>query len=148
MIKKQWFSSDPRTKVRRQGPWGFARTQPWWWGRKNPGVKQAKWTAEEGERGSEPWGMPEMQPNDILPSCSDWSNVSALTDSYYWCQIFLHLVASGDSLFACSPVTHGAISSTPSLFHLQKVLLVGDLRVADHFCLWIKTFFLEIDTSL
>ena len=27
--------------------------------------------------------QPVMQPNEILLSCSDWSNVSALTDSQY-----------------------------------------------------------------
>ena len=63
---------------------------------------------------------PVMQPNEILLSCSDWSNVLALTDSQYWCQISLHLVASGDSLLACSPVTLGIISSTPSLFHFAE----------------------------
>ena len=33
---------------------------------------------------------------------------------------FLHLVASGDSLLACSPVTLGVISFTPSLFHFAE----------------------------
>ena len=117
-MKKLWFSSHPRTKVRFQGPpWALLEHTPM--GEKKSWSEASQMNGwEREERGGALW--PVMQPNEILLSCSDWSNVLALTDSQYWCQISLHLVASGDSLLACSPVTLGIISSTPSLFHFAE----------------------------
>ena len=134
-MKKLWFSSRPRTKVRHQGPLGSARAHPYggekilawskpdeWLGKGKGGWSLAAYNAAK-------WDSAVML---LSVKCLSIDRFTVLLSKFS-----VHLVASGDSLFACSPVTHGAISSTPCLnLTLLKVTLVGGMRVADRFCLW------------
>ena len=79
---------------------------------------------------------PVMQLNEILLSCSDWSNVSALTDSQCCCQNFLFIWLLAETVSLPVHQLHmGQFLLHHLYFTLLKVTLVGDMRVADRFCL-------------